>query len=66
MAVGVRPPCSVCRHDARCKAERLACDAFAVWRSAPNAKERWGRAPRLPTHARFLALIEVSRRTANP
>ena len=56
-------PCQSCRFAARCKAERLACDAMAVWASGAGAI-RWGAAPRAPTRARLDALREIEQRKA--
>jgi hypothetical protein len=40
-------PCDTCRHAARCGAEQLACERFAVY--AHGASEvRWSIAPRVP------------------
>ncbi len=50
-------PCTGCRHEAKCGSEQLACEAYAMF--AAGMKEgRWRRAPRFPTHARYLALFE--------
>ena len=54
-------PCEFCRFAARCRAERLACDALAVWSSGAG-ELRWRAAPRAPTRARFEALAEVEKR----
>ena len=56
-------PCQFCRFSGRCKAERLACDALAVWASGAG-ELRWRAAPRAPTRARFEALAEVEKRKA--
>ena len=56
-------PCQSCRFAARCRTERLACDALAVW-SAGASAIRWGAAPRAPTRARFEALREIEQRKA--
>jgi hypothetical protein len=48
-------PCDECRHAARCKADRLACDAFAVY-LAGGSEVRWRFAPRAPTRARYESL----------
>ena len=56
-------PCQSCRFAARCKAERLACDALAVW-SAGAGELRWRAAPRAPTRARAEALAEMEKRKA--
>ena len=56
-------PCQSCRFAARCKAERLACDALAVW-SAGAGELRWRAAPRAPTRARLDALREIEQRKA--
>ena len=45
-------PCDDCRHAARCGAERLACDAFAVW-VAGRGPRHWQTAPRQPTRERY-------------
>lgn len=44
-------PCDDCRHADRCRAERLACDAFAVYLSGASPA-RWRKAPRLPSRER--------------
>jgi hypothetical protein len=50
-------PCTGCRHEAKCGADLLACDAYAMF--AAGLKEaRWKHAPRAPTHARYLALFD--------
>ena len=56
-------PCEFCRFAARCRADKLACDALAVW-SAGASAIRWGAAPRAPTRARLEALVEVEQRKA--
>jgi hypothetical protein len=48
-------PCDACRHAARCKADRLVCDAFAVY-LAGGSEVRWKFAPRAPTRARYDSL----------
>ena len=54
-------PCQFCRFSTRCKAERLACDALAVWSSGAG-ESRWRAAPRAPTRARAEALVEIEAR----
>lgn len=49
-------PCDDCRHAARCGAEHLACDAFAVWIAGRSATY-WQTAPRQPTRERFAELL---------
>lgn len=56
-------PCVGCRFAARCRADKLACDALAVWASGAG-ELRWRAAPRAPTRARFEALVEVEQRKA--
>ena len=56
-------PCVGCRFAARCRQERLACDALCVW-SAGAGELRWRAAPRAPTRARLEALVEVEQRKA--
>jgi hypothetical protein len=48
-------PCDECRHAARCKADLLACDAWAVY-LAGGSEVRWKFAPRAPTRARYESL----------
>lgn len=49
-------PCDGCRHANRCRLERLACDAFAVYLSGESVT-RWRNAPRLPSRERAEALL---------
>ena len=63
VAVKTPEPCELCRFAPRCKAERLACDALAVW-GCGVSESRWRAAPRAPTRARFEALVEVEQRKA--
>ncbi len=53
-------PCQGCRFAERCGAQRLACDAYALF-MAGAAERRWCMAPRAPTAARFAALFEKNR-----
>jgi hypothetical protein len=55
LALNTPAPCDACRHAERCKAERLACDAFAVF-LAGGSEVRWRFAPRAPTRARYESL----------
>jgi hypothetical protein len=45
----VTPPCHGCRHAARCRAERLACEAFVLFKRFGISPERWACAPRQPS-----------------
>jgi hypothetical protein len=54
-------PCRGCRFAARCRAERLACDAAAGW-AAGLSELRWRMAPRAPSRARLEALAEIEQR----
>lgn len=56
----VPEPCRGCRFAARCRAERLACDAAAGWAGLPEL--RWRAAPRAPSRARLEAIIEIEQR----
>ena len=56
-------PCQSCRFAARCRADKLACDALCVWSSGAS-ELRWRVAPRAPTRARFEALAEIEQRKA--
>jgi len=50
-------PCDGCRFAERCKAERLACDAFATF-MAGGRPVRWAVAPpRVPTRARYESVL---------
>jgi hypothetical protein len=55
LALNSAVPCDACRHAARCKADRLACDAYAV-HLARGSEVRWKFAPRAPTRARYESL----------
>ena len=61
--MSIPEPCQSCRFAARCRTERLACDALAVWASGAG-ELRWRAAPRAPTRARLEALVEVEQRKA--
>ena len=61
--MSIPEPCQSCRFAARCRADKLACDALAVWASCAG-ELRWRAAPRAPTRARFEALAEVEKRKA--
>ena len=63
--MSIPEPCVGCRFAARCRAERLACDALAVW-GCGVSESRWRAAPRAPTRARFEALAEVEKRKMPP
>lgn len=57
-AIVVEPaPCSGCQFAERCRDERLACDAFALY-SQSAQQSRWCNAPRAPTPARFESLFD--------
>ena len=58
-------PCDQCRFDARCRLERLACDALAVF-ALGCERLRWQNAPRVPTRARYLAMGEYMLRPRSP
>jgi hypothetical protein len=45
----VTPPCHGCRHAARCQAERLACEAYVLFKKVGGSPERWALAPRQPS-----------------
>jgi hypothetical protein len=49
-------PCDRCRFRERCAADRLACDAFAVFMTG-GEEWRWSLAPRVPTRARYAVLF---------
>ena len=50
-------PCDHCVQRAKCRINRLACAAFA--RYLDGAKQaRWSVAPRIPTRARFVGLLD--------
>lgn len=54
-------PCLSCRHQARCEAEGLCCDASALFRQGlPEIRYRL--APRLPSRARWEAFMAVRAR----
>jgi hypothetical protein len=55
LALNTAAPCDQCRHAARCKADRLACDAFAFY-LAGGSEVRWKFAPRAPNGARYESL----------
>jgi hypothetical protein len=54
--VYVPPPCDGCRHAARCQAERLACESFALYMNCASAA-RVHQAPREPSRAIYLATL---------
>ena len=47
-------PCDACWHATRCRAEHLACDAFARFLDG----DRWQAVNRTPTRAQFEELLE--------
>jgi hypothetical protein len=49
-------PCDRCWHVERCKAERLACQAFSMFMAGENPM-RWGVVNRTPTRERYSALL---------
>jgi len=55
VALNSASPCEECRHRARCKADLLTCDAWAVY-LAGGSETRWKFAPRAPTRARYESL----------
>jgi hypothetical protein len=58
LALNSPAPCDACKHRARCKAELLACDAWAVY-LAGRSEARWKFAPRAPTRARYESLPPI-------
>jgi hypothetical protein len=48
--------CRDCRIAFRCGAARLACDAFAIFLNGGSEK-RWEQEPRVPSRARYEALL---------
>lgn len=44
-----------CRFRQRVASEKLACEAFSMY-AHRESRARWLSAPRVPTHARFLAI----------
>jgi len=49
-------PCDACRFSLRCDAEHLACVAFSLFMAGKSAV-RWKLAPRVPTRARYEAVL---------
>lgn len=49
-------PCDGCRFAPRCRAERLACEAFAMY-AACESQKRWSVAPRAPKASRYEAVF---------
>jgi hypothetical protein len=49
-------PCDGCWHAARCRSERLACTAFALFMDGAKPP-RWSAVNRTPTRTRFTELL---------
>jgi hypothetical protein len=56
-------PCKGCRHQARCTAEIIACDAFILFARLGDqcGSERWKFAPRFPSRAIMERLVGSAR-----
>jgi hypothetical protein len=54
IAIGAAP-CDTCRFAETCKAEKLACEAFAMFLQTGN-EQRWRVAPRAPSTAIYARL----------
>lgn len=57
-------PCDGCRQFERCRAERICCDAFALFArlGSDHSSERWRLAPRQPSVA-ILERLQTVRRS---
>jgi hypothetical protein len=47
------PPCVGCRHELRCNADKLGCDALVLYVRVTPSRERLAAAPRQPTRELF-------------
>jgi hypothetical protein len=60
----ITPPCDGCRHAARCRTEKLACEALVLFkRFGGGSPERFACAPRQPSmeiYARANAPVKFS------
>jgi hypothetical protein len=61
LAMSEPAPCDVCKFAAKCRAEKLVCEAYGVY-LAGAGQPRWSLAPRAPTHARYCALLDLEKR----
>lgn len=61
LAMAAPAPCDDCRHAAKCRAEKLLCEAFNLYVSG-EGRPRWSLAPRVPTRALYLALLDREQR----
>lgn len=54
-------PCDGCHLAAKCRAEKLLCERFNLY-VAGAGRPRWRVAPRAPTHALYVTLLEREQR----